>query len=1048
MPVGFLDKLKENAWIVAIVLFFVAIFRDVLKTAVTKVLTGAWEKAYGRLAGNRLFRRRALAKYRRELLRATEKIAVPFRPNRPLSLQDIYIELKISSDGRGKPMGVWDVVADHARVVVTGPPGAGKSMLLRHLASARARKAASRGGRAPVPVLLELHRLARRASGGESIEDHLVDAFERYGFPRARKFLDLALERGWLVLLFDGLDEVPTGERPEVAARLTDFLERERACPAIVTCRSAVYRGEFDAVADRRVELEPFGDQQIQDFLNSWSEPMPAGKSPAQLMASLREQPKLLNAARNPLLLTIITHLYSESREYVLPRSRAEFYKQAAEILLDQWQRHLGQNQFDGPEKRNVLANLALEMQRSIASGERDRRTIDRERAIAVATGLMPGLGRDASAVAPILREIVERSGLLLAIDGGARYAFAHLTFQEYFAAHALLSDPGALIDRFSDDADAWREVVALWCGLVPDCTEMIEKVREVDADVALACVAEAGKVEPDVAAAILDGVVEAVVSGTANEQVQRSLGSVAADVRPRGERVLRVLIEALRAADSTSTRLSIATALGASNRTQAAEAVVGQMEADPELIPSVIRLGDLAVPSLTQLASRSADPAICACLAQIGTAAAAAALAEIMLDDGDLATPAAWGVASVIGSAPAREKIATLPVPGPVRQRQTSLTWIWTPFADTGEQEFVWIVGRAAYLIGATQDFSLAVATPDARIATALCAVEPNLLRTPFTDSPPTPRLLEATEVLSGYGEFTYREDGAIVVEGDRSRSSEFTPRSAPGLRQGTIHGYRELVDFVFGGRYYPQLGEPTASAADMQSVFVDALLESMGTNSLRARLLRELPGGLLAMLLGRLGRSGQVNRETWQAVSRRELYRFERSRSYIVCLAIAFLTTALAGGGAMILLFEESIGSPVSLLALVGIIAISSGWAWIFVESSPANGYAGTDWEALAAALLGIVIFGGAVLDSLRRRRPNSDWDIAPTIGLTPALCWLSVSGLAHYTPLSVAIGIVGALVATGFLVGALGIRHEARFRTPLAGLFLDEQYFQMAI
>ena len=60
----------------------------------------------------------------------------------------------------------------------------------------------------------------------------------------------------------------------------------------------------------------------------------------------------------------------------------------------------------------------------------------------------------------PGLDEIVQRSGLMLAIDGGTRYQFTHLTLQEYFAARALEAKQDELLDFYRATPDAWREVV------------------------------------------------------------------------------------------------------------------------------------------------------------------------------------------------------------------------------------------------------------------------------------------------------------------------------------------------------------------------------------------------------------------------------------------------------------------------------------------------------------------------------------------------------------------------------------------------------------
>ena len=61
---------------------------------------------------------------------------------------------------------------------------------------------------------------------------------------------------------------------------------------------------------------------------------------------------------------------------------------------------------------------------------------------------VLPKLNLDAKDAQNILDEMVTRSGLILSIDGGLRYQFAHLTLQEYFAAEELSRDE-TLLKRF-----------------------------------------------------------------------------------------------------------------------------------------------------------------------------------------------------------------------------------------------------------------------------------------------------------------------------------------------------------------------------------------------------------------------------------------------------------------------------------------------------------------------------------------------------------------------------------------------------------------------
>src|SRR5579872_62743 len=94
------------------------------------------------------------------------------------------------------------------------------------------------------------------------------------------------------------------------------------------------------------------------------------GKSVEQLMKALRERPSIMLLARNPLMLTIIAWLYTDT-PVELPHSRAEFYGKSTALLLGDW--HAERNEYSMPAKQHVLRDLALLLQDNADSQQQDR---------------------------------------------------------------------------------------------------------------------------------------------------------------------------------------------------------------------------------------------------------------------------------------------------------------------------------------------------------------------------------------------------------------------------------------------------------------------------------------------------------------------------------------------------------------------------------------------------------------------------------------------------------------------------------------------------
>jgi len=400
---------------------------------------------------------------------------------------------------------VLAAVAEHRRLMIVDPPGSGKSMLLKHIALKWATSALAELPENPIPVLLEL----RHCSGEtKPLREHLIDELKkRNRFPSAGLYLGVLLGSGQALLLLDGLDEVASGKEPgqrdDAVRQIRALLQQYHRCRVIITCRSAVYREEFADLVDQRLEIVEFSDQEMYSFLSHWEEHMPPGHSVAQLMAAMGARPRIKHIARNPLMLTIIAVLY-EDPKFVLPHSRAEFYQEATEVLLRH--HHFHRNRFPAPVKRRILQHLAVFNQlNAMKESDQDRRSMSFDDVLREVRTMLPDLHLDAGEADRVLQEIVECSGLLLSIDGGERYQFAHLTLQEYFAADRLQNDYAQLFEHFAQDPDGWLEPVKLWCGLASNSSALIEKVHGIHPLAAFECLADAQEVETELADRILD---------------------------------------------------------------------------------------------------------------------------------------------------------------------------------------------------------------------------------------------------------------------------------------------------------------------------------------------------------------------------------------------------------------------------------------------------------------------------------------------------------------------------------------------------------------
>lgn len=678
------------------------------------LLSGLGDRSAGGLVahvtGLSSLRGRLLLKYRRsvELNLATHPLG--FDDSETIDIQSVYVPLHHERDGRRED--VYTEIRIQKRSIVTGAAGAGKSLLLKNSMLIWAAGNRHADGKGQIPVMIELHRCNTDDSG---IEQLAADELTRNQIRQshARAFVDRALREGRLRLLLDGLDEVGRDRQERVTRMVRDFARAYPGCQIVVTCRDTAYYGQLSPEFNHIVRVAEFDDASVYRLLGRW--PGLQRTDMDRLLVTLHSNPPLMRLARSPLLLTMIAYLYVHKfakTGRTLPASRATFYETAILHLLGR-DRELGRagslSTYEVSDKLAAVQRIALTLQDGTDDTD-DRLAITRAWAISVIRNVLPDINLDDTHAIPLLDEIVDRSQLLIALDRSrTRYAFRHLTMQEYLAARELTDQPDRLMECYRRDPAAWREVVKLWCGGgVRDCTGVIREVMRspelLDRVLALECLADARQID-DVYATVIIGQFLALLGEPRPESgaIVAAFGAVAAATGPRGRKVLAALVEAAVDANAdASTRQAAIQALSASGRNEAAEALIPLAAANREARAALRAMGDLAVPALIGRA-RAGELHAVDDLATIGTPAAADALTALLWLLHPVATRAAWWLAELLVNPDIedgmRQSAVTIPAGA------GTLDWIWQPFDGNGASTLRLITGRIGYLLDTSQD-------------------------------------------------------------------------------------------------------------------------------------------------------------------------------------------------------------------------------------------------------------------------------------------------------------------------------------------------------
>jgi predicted NACHT family NTPase len=371
-------------------------------------------------------------------------------------------------------------VERYPKVMVLGKPGSGKSTFLKYLAM---QCNAGHFNSHLVPIFIPM-KYFYQAQERPSLLEYIAHVYAPNTEAEIEFITNLEelMHRGRVMILLDGIDEVPDTSQQRILRQVREFTEKFSLNQFAIACRMAL--PEYVLENFIQIQVADLDLKQIINFVRKWFDAQP-DINVDFLIGKIRENPSIQTLARNPLLLNLLCLVFEQTSEF--PDTQIQLYEQGMQILLNQWD---DQKSLEGDEiyrqlslktKQDLLDKIALRIcfwgEYFVQKSDLVQYIIESMNQLTDPETNLETSPKDSEA---ILKSIEAQHGLLVERTPGI-YSFYHPTFQHYFTARAIVKsqNPQSLLGLVNSVTQPiWREVFLLTNEMMSNSDELLRLMK------------------------------------------------------------------------------------------------------------------------------------------------------------------------------------------------------------------------------------------------------------------------------------------------------------------------------------------------------------------------------------------------------------------------------------------------------------------------------------------------------------------------------------------------------------------------------------------
>lgn len=338
-----------------------------------------------------------------------------------------------------------EAIARYSKLMVLGKPGTGKTTFLKFVAS-ECNQGKFQPHQLPIFIWLKYFVEDARDKGEFSLLNYICQELANSGI--STDDVKTLLTHGKLLILLDGLDEVPQSDSEEVIREIRRLSQRYYKNQFAIASRNSSQPYYFQGFTE--VEVADFSSTQIEAFAEKYFVVISRHDREEGLTKATKfiehlwrpENRQIRELAVTPLLLNLACLVFQSKAKF--PSKRIKLYEEALDILLVRWDRSKGIKRDEVYQKLSLAHKIKLLNQVGAIAFEQEDYFFEQnkiQKLIADYLRLLPNAETDPVALKldseAVLKSIELQHGLF--VERSRRiYSFSHLAFQEYFTARYI----------------------------------------------------------------------------------------------------------------------------------------------------------------------------------------------------------------------------------------------------------------------------------------------------------------------------------------------------------------------------------------------------------------------------------------------------------------------------------------------------------------------------------------------------------------------------------------------------------------------------------